>query len=161
MQVEEMDKKKRELNERLRIISKRVDHIERALRKEERPLLGLDYEQQLEDDRKAHEEMERVAIETARSTHQADLDTKRRLARIQPDYQAMLKTMASKRETDLKAKNDMALKKMNAEKAKRRETVLKQRQEERERQESEARAKREQEEEERRLEQGKSIMRTL
>jgi len=47
LQVEQLEKEKRDLNQRLRIVAKRVDHLERACRKEERPLLGQDYEQMI------------------------------------------------------------------------------------------------------------------
>jgi translation initiation factor 3 subunit A len=40
LQVAQLEKEKKEVAERLRIVAKRVDHIERANRKEERPLLA-------------------------------------------------------------------------------------------------------------------------
>ena len=36
MQVEQLAKEKKEMDERLRIVGKRVDYLERAMRKEER-----------------------------------------------------------------------------------------------------------------------------
>jgi hypothetical protein len=46
-----MDREKRELNERMRIVAKRLDHIERAFRKAELPLLADDYARQQADDK--------------------------------------------------------------------------------------------------------------
>jgi translation initiation factor 3 subunit A len=48
MQVAQLEKETKELNKRLRmhIIVKRVDHTERAYRKEERPLLAQHDDQQ-------------------------------------------------------------------------------------------------------------------
>ena len=43
-QVEQPEKEKKELNEKVLVLAKRLDHIERAYRKEERPLLTKDYE---------------------------------------------------------------------------------------------------------------------
>ncbi|KIO32427.1 hypothetical protein M407DRAFT_4574 [Tulasnella calospora MUT 4182] len=55
LQVEQLDKEKRELQDRLRIISRRLDHSERAFRREEKPLLAEDYAKQQASDRKAYD----------------------------------------------------------------------------------------------------------
>lgn len=51
IQVAQLEKDKKELQERLRIGSKRIDHIERSYLKEERSLLDQDYEVQQKTDR--------------------------------------------------------------------------------------------------------------
>ena len=55
IQVAQLEKEKKEVNERLRVVAKRIDHLERAYRKDERPLLSIDYERQREEERKAFE----------------------------------------------------------------------------------------------------------
>jgi translation initiation factor 3 subunit A len=52
MQVEQVEKEKKELAERLRVIHRRMDHVEMVYRREEAPLLSADYEQQKEEDLK-------------------------------------------------------------------------------------------------------------
>ena len=97
LQVEQLEKEKKEINEKMRIVNKRMDHIERAYRKEERPLLVKDYEVQQANDKAAHEAAQKARIETARLTHQQDLETKKRLLRIMDDWKNYRDTVIGKR----------------------------------------------------------------
>ncbi|CAG8452482.1 12541_t:CDS:2 [Ambispora gerdemannii] len=63
LQVEQLEKEKKELNERLRATAKRMDHLERAYRKEEIPLLEKDYERQRKADRAYHEAAQQERLE--------------------------------------------------------------------------------------------------
>ncbi|KAI0073341.1 hypothetical protein K474DRAFT_1666713 [Panus rudis PR-1116 ss-1] len=146
LQVEQLEKEKRELAEKTRIISKRLDHIERAYRKEERPLLAQDYERQQAEDRAAHEAAQKARIEAARLAHQHDLETKKRLARMLDVYYERREEIISKRSEEFAKRRAAAQKKIEEEKEKRRQAVLKEREEERRRLEEEARKKREEEE---------------
>lgn len=150
MQVEQLDKEKKELNERMRVIAKRLDHIERAYRKEERPLLAKDYELQQASDKTAHEIAQKSRVETARLAHQQDLETKKRLLRIMDDYKAYRAVVIDKRGEEFAEHKEAAQRKIEEEKTKKRKAVLKQREEERLRLEEEERKTREKEEEERR-----------
>ncbi|KAA1473327.1 hypothetical protein DENSPDRAFT_872737 [Dentipellis sp. KUC8613] len=152
LQVEQLEKEKKEREERLRVITKRIDHIERAYRKEERPLLAKDYEQQQASDRKIFEVTQTARIEGARLAHQQDLETKQRLSRMMSEYEARKALIIQKRGADFEKKRQAALSKIEQEKAKRRAAVLKEREEERRQREEEERIRREQEEEEQRLE---------
>ena len=157
MQVRQLEKEKKDLTERLRIISKRLDHTERAFRKEERPLLAQDYEHQQEEDRKAHETSQVDRIEGAKLAHQQDLDTKRRLSRMMAEYKERREVYISKRGEEFTKKHEEAGRKITEEKEKRKKAVLKAREEERHRLEEEERIHREQEEERIRLEEGKNV----
>ncbi|CAG8603751.1 7774_t:CDS:2 [Paraglomus occultum] len=86
LQVEQLEKEKRELNERLRATAKRMDHLERAYRKEEIPLLEKDYERQKKADKALHEAARQVQLQTARAKHTSDLKIKERLSRMLSDY---------------------------------------------------------------------------
>ncbi|KAI0776959.1 hypothetical protein BD413DRAFT_469084 [Trametes elegans] len=152
LQVEQLEKEKRELNERMRVLSKRVDHIERAYRKEERPLLAKDYEQQQANDRAAFEAAQKARLEAHRAAHQQDVETKHRLSRMVDDYNKLKQAITSRRGEEFAKKKELAQKKMEEEKAKRRAAVLAEREAERQRLEEEERIRREQEEEEARLE---------
>ena len=81
-----LEKEKKELNERMRILAKRLDHIERAYRKEERPLLAKDYEQQQANDRAVFEQAQKARIEAHRQAHLHDIETKKRLTRMLSDF---------------------------------------------------------------------------
>lgn len=161
LQVEQLEKEKKEINEKMRIVAKRLDHLERAYRKEERPLLAKDYEQQQANDKAAHEAAQKARIETARLQHQHDLETKKRLLRVMDDYKAYRETVIGKRSEEFTRRQQLAQKKIEEEKAKRRAAILKEREEERLRLEEEERIRREREEEERRLEEGTCCFRPM
>jgi translation initiation factor 3 subunit A len=74
MQVEQLEREKKELNQRLR---KRIDYIERAYRKEERPLLAEHYAEQQATDRAIFEMLQHSRIEGARQRFQEDMASKK------------------------------------------------------------------------------------
>ncbi|VDB94877.1 unnamed protein product [Peniophora sp. CBMAI 1063] len=151
LQVQQLEKDKKEREERLRVASKRIDHIERAYRKEERPLLAQDYELQQANDRAAFEEAQRVRIEEARTAHERDLDTKKRLRRMLPEFERRRDEILGKRREEYERKRAKAAAKIEEEKAKRRAKILAERAEEDARRAEEERIRREQAEEEERL----------
>ncbi|KAJ7112946.1 hypothetical protein C8R44DRAFT_842082 [Mycena epipterygia] len=152
MQVAQLEKEKKELNERLRIVAKRVDHIERAYRKDERPLLAQDYEQQQASDRETFASIQAARLDAARIAHQEDLETKKRLARMMPDYEARRVVILAKKGEEFAKRKDAASRKIEEEKAKRKKAILAKREEERRAIEEAKRKEQEQLEEERRLE---------
>lgn len=154
LQVQQLEKEKKDLNERLRIIHKRLDHTERAYRKEERPLLDKDYEQQQKDDQTSFETNQKALLEGTKAAHEQDLLTKKRLARMMQDFRERHEVYAGKRGDEYTKKKEAATRKIEEEKSKRRKAVLQAREEERKRIEDEERIAREQEEEELRLEEG-------
>ena len=154
LQVEQLDKETKDKNDRMRIIAKRLDHLERAYRKEERPLLAVDYEQQQIDDRVTFEAAQKSHLQAAREAHKTNLETKARLARLVPDYKTKKDALLSLRGEAYAKRREEARQKAEDEKAKRRKRILKEREDERKRIEEEERLMREAEEEERRLEQG-------
>ena len=127
LQVEQLDKEKRDLSERLRIVHKRIDHLERAFRKEERPLLEQDYERQQQEDLLTHEKTVAMRLAAAQQKHREDLDAKVRLSRMVADYQARRKEIAGKREEEFERKRAEVRKLMEAEKEARRQKVVAQR----------------------------------
>jgi translation initiation factor 3 subunit A len=158
LQVEQIEKEKRELNERLRIATKRVDHIERAYRKEERPLLAKDYEQQQINDRLTFDSLQKSRIESSKIAHLQDLETKKRMARMMDDYKSRRAEITAKKGEEFKRRTEVAHKKIADEKAKRRNAIIQEREEERQRIEEEERKRREETEEAARLEAGISFL---
>ncbi|KAI0641743.1 hypothetical protein C8Q79DRAFT_989113 [Trametes meyenii] len=152
LQVEQLEKEKKELNERMRILSKRLDHVERAYRKDERPLLAKDYEVQQANDKAVFEETQKARVEAHRAAHEQDIETKRRLTRMVEDFKQLKRSIASRRGEEFAKKQELAQRRMEEEKAKRRAAVLAEREQERLRLEEEERIRREQEEAEARLE---------
>ncbi|CAG8686816.1 6673_t:CDS:2, partial [Acaulospora colombiana] len=131
----------------------RMDHIERAFRKAEIPLLVDDYTRQQAEDKAAFEATSRATIDAARQAHQEKLETKHRLSRIMPDYQVYLGGLNQNRRQDHHRRTLEANNKILEEKAKQRDAVLKQREREAHAREEQERAQKEKEEEAARLEQ--------
>ncbi|PWN20732.1 hypothetical protein BCV69DRAFT_282953 [Microstroma glucosiphilum] len=135
LQVSQIEKEKKDLAERLRVIFRRMDHLERAYRREELPLLDKDYDRQKEEDLASHKQARIVAVQTAREKHQADLEAKKRLGRIMPDYTVLKKSIEGKRAQELAEKREQAAKKIEAAKQQRKKEVAQAREERRKREE--------------------------
>lgn len=154
MHVEQLEKDKRELAERMRVIGKWLDHVERAYRKEERPLLAKDYEVQQENDRLTFEALQKARIESSKQQHQLNLETKARLSRMLGDFEKTKDEILERRDKEYTEKQRVASEKLREAKIKRTATVRKAHEEERARKEAEEQELREQEEEEARREAG-------
>ena len=154
LQVEQLEKEKKERESRLRVIAKRIDHTERAYRQEERPLLAKDYELQQAGDRSTFEQIQSGRIDAARLAHIRDLETKKRLSRILPEFEARKALILERRSAEYTRKQAVAQAKIEEEKAKRRAVLLEAREEERSREEAAEKARREAEELMRKKEEG-------
>ncbi|TNY21348.1 hypothetical protein DMC30DRAFT_421558 [Rhodotorula diobovata] len=88
LQVQQIEKDKKSLAQKLATAYKRLDHLERAFRKEEIPLIAQDYERQQQRDREAFEAAQVQRAEQAQREHAQGLAIKASLQRILPDYQA-------------------------------------------------------------------------
>ena len=137
LQVQQLAKEKRELDDRLRIVAKRVDHLERAIRKEERPLLAEDYERQKQEDKVAHEQANARAREQAIQHQKSSIEIKSRLSRMMPDYLVARQQVESQREVEFQAARSTAAKKVEEEKGRFKASVLARRKAEKERREQE------------------------
>jgi len=157
MHVEQLEKDKRELAERMRDIGKWLDHVERAYRKEERPLLAKDYEVQQENDRLTFEALQQARIESSKQQHQLNLETKTRLSRMLGEFKKTKDEVLERRGHEYAEKQREASDKLREAKAKRTAAVRNAHEEERLREEAEERERREREEEEARREAGASL----
>lgn len=154
MHVEQLEKDKRELADRMRVIGKWLDHVERAYRKEERPLLAKDYESQQENDRLTFESLQKSRVEMSKQQHQLNLETKARLSRVLADFGKSKNEILERRSQEYAEKQREASDKLREAKAKRTAAVRKAREEERLREEAEEQKRREEEEEEMKREAG-------
>ncbi|TFK98339.1 hypothetical protein BDV98DRAFT_651164 [Pterulicium gracile] len=152
LQVAQLEKEKKDMNQRLRVIAKRIDHIERAYRKEERPLLASDYERQQQNDESSFQNIQQARRDAHLLAHQRDLETKTRLSRMTKDYEVRREQIMQKKGEEFKQKQEAAKSKIEEEKAKRRKLILQEREDERRLQEEEERKRQEEEEENARLE---------
>lgn len=91
MQIEQLNKDRKNLEEKLKVVFKKADHLERAYRKHELKFLAEEAATQKERDVKAHEELTRSRIEKARKEHENAKALKERLNRVVPDYSSFKK----------------------------------------------------------------------
>lgn len=145
LQVSQLEKEKKDLAERLRIIFRRMDHLERAYRREELPLLERDYERQKAEDETYHKQARKGAVEVSRAKHKANLEAKQRLSRLMPDYLIMKKSIEDRRAKELAEKREESQRKIQAAKGQRRKEFATAREELRKREEEEAKRREEEE----------------
>lgn len=149
LQVEQIDREKKDLAERLRIVHRRMDHMERAYRREEIALLQRDYERQKVEDQDYHRLARQTLLQTSREKHESDLVVKKRLARILGDYHQVRSVIEGKRKQATEERQRRANEQIELEKQKRRVQVAKEREEQRLYEEEQDRLRAEEEEEER------------
>lgn len=147
MKLAALEKEKNQLGEQLRITGKRIDHLERAYRKEEVKHLKEDYERQMKADLEAYEKAKNEELREAEEKHKSDVALKHRLSRLVPRYQTFVTEVKQQRKAEFEKRSKQAQKELEAKKSARireiKEKIA------RERKEREEQERREREEEER------------
>lgn len=163
IKLQQLEKEKSELASRMQVTSKRVDHLERAMRREEAKHMPEDYQAQLKRDREEYDEITAQTLQEAQEKHTSDVALKNRLMRLVPAYEDFRDRKRTERRADFERRRKVAEKELEQKKQARvrehheRKAREKREREERERAEREAeeRARVEAEEEERRAEEKK------
>ncbi|KAF2476383.1 uncharacterized protein BDR25DRAFT_252332 [Lindgomyces ingoldianus] len=141
-----LEKEKDQLAEQLRITGKRIDHLERAYRKEEVKHLKQDYERQMIDDVAAYDKSKAEELKEAEQKHKEDVALKHRLSRLVPSYQKFVTDVKQQRKAEFEKRSRQAQKELESKKSARvREIKEKRALERREREEEERRQKEEEE----------------
>lgn len=123
-QVEQLEKENKSMAERARVFLRRTDHTERAYRRSEKSALAEDYQRQLVSDKSAHESAQKAIQETSRLEHEANMETKKRLQKILPDYRAYRAELEGSRSKEFAARRTASEKKIEQLKSERRKKVL-------------------------------------
>lgn len=146
LRVSQLEKEKNDLNKNMKVTGKRIDHLERAFRKEEIKLLPQDYELQREKDMATYDKFKAETLKEAERKHKEDVALKHRLKRLLPVYEQFRADLEERRHEEFEKRRRDAEKEFNkqVEKRKREERERKLRQR-REREEAERRAQEEQE----------------
>lgn len=153
MQIEQLNKDKKDLEIKMKALSKKVDHTERAFRKYELQYLQKDVDAQKERNIKDYEELKQAKINKAKAKHEKALQLKKRLVRIVPAYSDLKSAIDAKNKEKLAAIRKEAAEKLEAAKSERYEEIKHQRieqlreQKEREREEAEIRERKRKQEE--------------
>jgi len=96
-QVEELEKEKKELQVRLKAQEKKVDHMERAKRTEEIPMLKTQHEVLSAERKQVWEEQEAERILKEKEQRELDVLSKKRLDRMSGDKDAYLAQLIGER----------------------------------------------------------------
>ncbi|RLL93558.1 eukaryotic translation initiation factor 3 subunit A [Aspergillus turcosus] len=154
IKLAQLEKEKNELNERIRTTAKRIDHLERAFRREELKHIPEDYEAQKKHDMELYEAMKAETLKEAEEKHKEAVALKHRLSRLVPVFSSFRKEVSEKRHEEFEKRRKAAEREFEAKKKQRVKEVQERRRreraereaEERRRKEEEERAKREEEE---------------
>ncbi|KYK60112.1 hypothetical protein DCS_01246 [Drechmeria coniospora] len=154
MKLAQLEREKNDVNEKLRVTARRIDHLERAYRKEEVKKLSDDYAKQVEQDRAVYEKLTAKTLREAEENHKASVELKHRLSRLVPLYEKFRGSLHERRRDEFEKRRRDAERELEkqilARKKEFRDRKLREKREreerERELQEAEERAAREKEE---------------
>ncbi|KAF2021633.1 hypothetical protein BU24DRAFT_417267 [Aaosphaeria arxii CBS 175.79] len=149
MKLAALEKEKNQLGEQLRIAGKRIDHLERAYRKEEVKHLKGDYERQLKEDQAAYEKAKVETLKEAEHKHKEDVALKHRLSRLVPKYQSFVNDVKQQRKAEFEKRSKKAQQELEAKKSARIREIKEARAKEKREREEQERRQREEEERER------------
>ncbi|KAI0180460.1 hypothetical protein GGR52DRAFT_569205 [Hypoxylon sp. FL1284] len=160
MKLAQLEREKNDVNERLRVTGKRIDHLERAFRKEEVKKLPTDYAKQRERDIAAYESVKTETLQQSKEKHKESVELKHRLSRLMPYYEPFRKSLHDRRRDEFEKRQRDAERELNkqidARKKEYRERKLREKREREEKEralrEAEERAENEKRDQERRAE---------
>ena len=146
LRISQLEKEKNDLFKNLRVTGKRIDHLERAFRKEEIKLLPKDYEAQRERDFAAYEKSKAETLRESERKHREDVSLKHRLSRLLPIYEQFHKDLKERRHDEFEKRRKAADREFQGAVDKRkREARERKAHEQREHEEAEKRAQEEEE----------------
>ncbi|RAK72041.1 putative eukaryotic translation initiation factor 3 subunit EifCa [Aspergillus fijiensis CBS 313.89] len=146
MKLAQLEKEKNELNDRVRTTAKRIDHLERAFRREELKHIPEDYEAQKKQDMEIYEAQKAETLKEAEDKHKEAVALKHRLSRLVPQFNSFRKEVSEKRHEEFEKRRKAAEREFEAKKKQRVKEVLERRRREKAEREEEERRRKEEEE---------------
>jgi hypothetical protein len=146
MKLAQLEKEKNELNDRIRTTGKRIDHLERAFRREELKHVPEDYEAQKKRDMELYEHQKAETLAEAEAKHKEAVALKHRLSRLVPQFSNFRKDVSEKRHEEFEKRRKAAERDFEAKKKQRVKEVQERRRRERIEHENAERARIEEEE---------------
>lgn len=104
IKLAQLEREKNDVNEKLRITGKRIDHLERAFRKEEAKKLGEDYEKQRAADLAAYEKTKQETLVESKRKHEESVELKHRVERLVPHYERFKENLYERRRDEFDKK---------------------------------------------------------
>ncbi|KAI3643951.1 hypothetical protein MP228_010115 [Amoeboaphelidium protococcarum] len=83
MQIEQIESEKKAKEQKLSALCKRIDHVERACRQEEAPLIAASYEKQKQLDVESHRKAHELLLEATKRQFDKNFKLKQSLGRLQ------------------------------------------------------------------------------
>lgn len=108
MKLAQLEKDNRERDERVRVTAKRVDHLERAFRREELKHLPEDYERQRRHDLEIYEQSKADTLKEAQIKHKEGLALKHRLGRLVGAYDRFKGELNERRHEEFERRRKVA-----------------------------------------------------
>ena len=146
LRLSQLEKEKNDLNSHIKITGKRIDHLERAFRKEEIKVLPRDYDAQREKDHQAWEKLKEITLTESKRKHKEDVALKHRLSRLLDTYEDFRSDLEERRKDEFEKRRKTAEKEFNSAVQKRKREFRERKAREAAEREAEARRQREEEE---------------
>lgn len=146
MKLAQLEREKNELNDRIRTTAKRIDHLERAFRREELKHVPEDYEAQKKRDMEIYEATKAQSLKEAELKHKEAVALKHRLGRLVPHFNGFRREVSEKRHEEFEKRRKGAEREFEAKKKQRVKDVQDRRRHERMEREAEERRQKEEEE---------------
>ncbi|KAL4808677.1 hypothetical protein BDV18DRAFT_132892 [Aspergillus unguis] len=156
MKLAQLEKEKNELADRVRTTGKRIDHLERAFRREELKHIPEDYEAQKKRDMEIYEAQKAETLAEAEAKHKEAVALKHRLSRLVPQFSSFRKEVSEKRHEEFEKRRKAAEREFEAKKKQRVKDVQERRRREKIERENAERARKEEEERVRKEEEEKA-----
>ena len=97
LKLAQLEREQNDINEKMRITAKRIDHLERAFRKEEAKKLPEEYATQRERDLEAYDKIKSQTLKDAEAKHKDNVELKHRLTRLVPFYESFKENIVERR----------------------------------------------------------------
>ncbi|KAK5940864.1 eukaryotic translation initiation factor 3 subunit A [Knufia obscura] len=119
LKLTQLEKDKEKKDRVIATTAKRIDHLERAFRREELKHLDEDYERQREEDKKEYETRKQITLEDAQTKYKESIALKRRLGRLVDNYDSFKSSISQRRHKEFEKLRQKADREFEAAKQKR------------------------------------------
>lgn len=119
MKLTQLEKDKHDRDNKVKITAKRIDHLERAFRREELKHLSEDYEIQRKHDVEVYEKNKELTIKESQERHKENISLKHRLSRLVKPYDSFKGSITERRAAEFEKLRKKAEREFEEEKKRR------------------------------------------